>query len=137
MKTLDEILTEGIHDNDWTYCKPEYAPNANCKVGMPTEYTPDGTRKQDVKTCYILTGKFCDGDVLTNPDFMFLDDGRFYWYDNLWDDTDVVDQEKSCGYFVEPIAWIAYRNVPESKLSFPNAPCNAGAVPTPPKPEDR
>lgn len=132
MRTLEQILKEGIKDTDWTYCKAEYAPHEGCKVGMPKEFTPDGTKKKDVKTCYIVTTKFRDGEVNTYADWMFLDDGNFYWYDNLWDDDDKVEQEKE-GKFAEPIAWIAYENVPEVSWTFPIAPHIKDAVPTPPE----
>ena len=132
MRTLEQILKEGIKDTDWTYCKAEYAPHYEwCKVGMPKEFTPDGTKKKDVKTCYIVTSKFRDGEVNTYADWMYLDDGNFYWYDNLWDDDDKVEQEKE-GKFAEPIAWIAYENVPEVSWTFPIAPHIKDAVPTPP-----
>ena len=131
MRTLEQILKKGIKDTDWTYCKAEYAPFEWCKVGMPKEFTPDGTKKKDVKTCYIVTSKFRDGEVNTYADWMFLDDGNFYWYDNLWDDDDKVEQEKE-GKFAEPIAWIAYENVPEVSWTFPIAPHIKDAVPTPP-----
>ena len=134
MRTLDEILKDGIKDTDWTYCKAEYAPHEGCKIGMPTECTPDGTTKQCVETCYIVTNKYCDGSILTSPDFMYLSDGRFYWYDNLWDDTDVVEQEKADAPWNIPIAWIPYRNVPERNYSYPIAPYNKDAnIPTPQK----
>ena len=131
MRTLEEILTDGIKDADWTYCKAEYAPHDGCKIGMPTEYTPDGTTKLGVKTCYIVTVKFRNGETMTHSDFMYLDDGNFYWYDNLWDDDDLVEQEKD-GKFVEPIAWIAYQNTPDSNIVLPIAPHIKDAVPTPP-----
>jgi len=131
MKTLDQIIMDGIKETDWTYCKAEYAPNAGCKIGMPEECTPDGTIRLDVETCYIVVGKLCDGEVSTHADMMFLDDGNFYWYDNLWDDDDCVEQEKSCGHFIEPIAWIAYQNVPERTICFPVPPYNKDAVPKP------
>lgn len=129
MKTLDEIIINGIKDTDWTYCKTEYAPHVGCKVGMPEEFTPDGTRKAEVKTCYLVAVKFCNGDVETHSDFMYLDDGNFYWYDNLWDDDEVVEGEKR-GRFVEPIAWIAYRNT-YMGFKFPVPPYIKEAVPTP------
>ena len=131
MRTLEEILKEGIKDTDWTYCKAEYAPHKWCKVGMPKEFTPDGTKKKDVKTCYIVTSKFRDGEVNAYADWMYLDDGNFYWYDNLWDDDDLVEQEKD-GKFVEPIAWIAYQNTPDSNIVLPIAPHIKDAVQTPP-----
>ena len=134
MRTLEEILTDGLKDTDWTYCKAEYAPHEGCKIGMPTEYTPDGTTKQCVETCYIVTTKYCDGSILTSPDFMYLSDGRFYWYDNLWDDTDVVEQEKADAPWNIPIAWIPDRNVPERNYPYPIAPYNKDAnIPTPQK----
>ena len=132
MRTLEQILKEGIKETDWTYCKAEYAPHDGCKVGMPTEYTPDGTTKLGVKTCYIVTVKFRNGETMTHSDFMYLDDGNFYWYDNLWNDDDLVEREKD-GKFVEPIAWIAYQNMPDSNIVLPIAPHNKDVVPTPPK----
>ena len=136
MRTLDEILRDGIKDEDWTYCKPEYAPHEGCKIGMPEEFTPDGTKKDDVETCYILTGKFRNGETLTNTEFMYLSDGKFYWHDNLWDENDTVDQEKDGEYFVEPIAWIPYRYIPDQDITFPIAPHKAENVPTPPWPDN-
>ena len=136
MRTLEEILKEGIKDTDWTYCKAEYAPHYEwCKVGMPKEFTPDGTKKKDVKTCYIVTSKFRDGEVNTYAGWMFLDDGNFYCYDNLWDDDDLVEWEKD-GKFAEPIAWIAYENIPEVSWTFPIAPHIKDAVPMPPESKD-
>ena len=135
MRTLDEIITNGIKDDDWTYCKAEYAPHAGCKVGMPEECTPDGTKKNEVKTCYLVAGKFGGGVVQTNPGYMYLDDGNFYWYDNLWYEEDVVEQEKTCGHFVEPIAWIEYQNT-ETGADFPVPPYIKDAVPTPVIKED-
>lgn len=132
MRTLEQILKEGIKDTDWTYCKAEYAPHEGCKVGMPKEFTPDGTTKLGVKTCYIVTVKFRNGETMTHSDFMYLDDGNFYWYDNLWDDDDLVEREKD-GKFVEPIAWIAYQNMPDSNIVLPIAPHNKDVVPTPPE----
>ena len=134
LKTLDQILTEGIKEQDWTYCKKEYAPDENCKVGMPEEFTTDGTKKPDVTTLYIVTAKYRTGDIIANTDYMYLSDGRFYWYDNLWED-EIVDQEKTDEWFMEPIAWVPYRNVPERNICLPTAPCNEQAVPTPPLPE--
>ena len=131
MKTLDQIIIDGIKEIDWTYCKAEYAPHEGCKVGMPEECTPDRTIRLDVKTCYIVVGKFRDGEVSTHADMMFLDDGNFYWYDNLWDDDDYVEQEKECERFIEPIAWIAYRNIPETTTNYPIPPYNEDAVPKP------
>lgn len=132
MRTLEQILKDGIKDTDWTYCKAEYAPHGGCKVGMPTEYTPDGTTKLGVKTCYIVTVKFRNGETMTHSDLMCLDDGNFYWYDNLWDDDDLVEQKKD-GKFFEPIAWIAYQNTPDSNIVLPIAPHNKDVVPTPPE----
>lgn len=132
MRTLEQILRDGIKDTDWTYCKSEYAPYEGCKVGMPEEFTPDGTEKKDVKTCYIVTVKFCSGETSTYSDFMYLDDGNFYWYDNLWEDDETVEKEKG-GKFVEPIAWIAYHNIAEECFWYPIAPHIASAVPTPAK----
>ena len=137
MKTLEEILMNGIKDADWTYCKAEYAPHKECKIGMPTEYTPDGTTKLNVKICYIVTAKFCDGSIVSSPDYMYLSDGRFYWYDNLWEDTDEVDQEMTDAIWNIPIAWIAYRNVIESNHPYPIAPYNKYAnIPTPQRPTE-
>ena len=137
MRTLDEILKDGIKDTDWTYCKAEYAPHKECKIGMPTEYTPDGTTKLCVKTCYIVTAKFADGSIVSSPDCMYLSDGRFYWYDNLWDDTDTVDQEKTDELWNTPIAWIAYRNVAECERPYPLAPYNKDAIIlAPPRPTE-
>ena len=135
MRTLNEILRDGIKDSDWTYCKAEYAPNEGCNVGLPETFTPDGTIKDDVKVCYIVTLKDRFGMIQTYADMMFLSDGKFYWYDNLWDDDEIVDQEKTDEWFVEPIAWIPYLNIPDVQTDYPNAPCNADAVPTPPKKE--
>ena len=129
MRTLNEILVDGIKDNEWTYCKAEYAPHEGCKVGMPEEFTPDGTTKQEVKTCYIVTMKTRDGAIGTYSEMMYLSDGKFYWYDNLWHDDETVDSELSDDWWNEPIAWIPYRNVADDKL--PVAPCNADMVPTP------
>ena len=39
MRTLSEILADGIKDSDWTYCKAEYAPHDGCKIGMPEAFT--------------------------------------------------------------------------------------------------
>ena len=132
LRTLNEILVDGIKEEDWTYTKPEYAPHDGCKVGMPTEFTPDGTTRLGVKTCYILTARFRDGRTSAHADVMYLSDGRFHWYDNLWDDDDVVDQELSDEWFMEPIAWIPYRNVVDATSDLPAAPCKEDAVPTPP-----
>lgn len=129
MRTLNEILVDGIKDGEWTYCKAEYAPHEGCKVGMPEEFTPDGTTKQRVKTCYIVTMKTRDGAIGTYSEMMYLSDGKFYWYDNLWHDDETVDSELSDDWWNEPIAWIQYRNVADDKL--PVAPCNADMVPTP------
>lgn len=136
MRTLEELLKDGIKDDDWTYCKSEYTPHAGCKVGMPEEFTPDGTTKNGVTTCYVVTAKFRDGSTITNPAFMYLDDGNFYWYDNLWYDTDKVEEEKEPIPFCTPIAWIAYRNIPECNITYPIAPHNESVVPTPPPKED-
>ena len=134
MRTLEEILKDGIKDTDWTYCKAEYAPHEGCKIGMPTEYTPDGTTKQYVETCYIVTIKLFDGDILTDYGFMYLSDSRFYQYDNLWKDTDVVEQEKTDMPWNVPIAWIPYRNVPKREYQYPIAPYNKDAnIPIPRK----
>ena len=128
MKTLVQIIADGIKDSDWTYCKAEYAPNVNCKVGMPKEYTPDGTTKLNVETCYIVAFMLDDRSVLVSSDGMFLDDGKFYWYDNLWDADDVVEAEKDHNAFADnPIAWIAYRNTPELCSHFPIPPYNKNA----------
>ena len=135
MRTLSEILADGIKDSDWTYCKAEYAPHDGCKIGMPEAFTPDGTTRDEVETCYIVTVKFRDGEISAQPDCMYLSDGKFYWYDNLWDDDEVVDQEKTDECFMEPIAWIPYRNIPKNDMVLPVAPCNEDAVPTPPTPE--
>ena len=132
MKTVEQILAEGIKEDDWTYCKEEYAPHEGCKVGMPTEFTPDGTTRNEVETCYIVTARFRTGDTVTRTEYMYLDDGRFYWYGNLWDDDEVVEQEKTDEWFIEPIAWIAYKNIPGSNIVLPVAPHKAEAVPTPP-----
>ena len=129
MRTLNEILVDGIKDNEWTYCKAEYAPHEGCKVGMPEEFTPDGTTKQGVKTCYIVTMKTRDGAIGTYSEMMYLSDGKFYWYDNLWHDDETVDSELLDEWWNEPIAWIPYRNVADDRL--PIAPCNADMVPTP------
>ena len=129
MKTLEQLLQDGIKPEDWTYCKPEYAPHEGCKIGMPEEFTPDGTIKLNVKVCYIVTAKFRNGEVLSNPGMMYLSDGKFYWYDNLWKDYDVVEQEIEDKDFIEPIAWIAYRNVPDQDYIYPVPPFNADAVP--------
>lgn len=131
MKKLYEILRDGIKDEDWTYCKPEYAPNKGCKVGMPTEVTTDETKKKDVQICYIVTGVFRRGLVQANEGMMFLSDGKFYWYDNLWDEEEEVGTVKSDECYMEPVAWIPYINVPESALSFPIAPFICDAVPIP------
>lgn len=131
MRTLDQILTDGIKESDWTYCKAEYAPHEGCKVGMPEEHTPDGSTKVDVKTCYIVTAKYKGGDTSTHYDLMYLDDGKFYWYDNLWHDDEKVEQEKGDEWYMEPIAWIPYRNVPEYSNTPPIAPHKESAVPTP------
>lgn len=136
MKTLDELYRDGIKEYDWTYCKEEYAPHAGCKVGMPEEFTPDDAKQSDVKICYIVTGKFRGGKVEAHDGMMFLSDGRFYWYENLWDDEDEVGSEITDEWFMEPIAWIPYMNIPESSTSLPVSPCNAEAVPTPPFPDD-
>ena len=135
MRTLDKILRDGIKDSDWTYCKAEYAPHEGCNVGLPETFTPDGTTKDNVEVCYIVTLKDRLGMIQTHADMMFLSDGKFYWYDNLWDDDEIVDQEKTDEWFVEPIAWIPYLNIPDVQTDYPNAPCNADAVPTPPKKE--
>ena len=131
IKTLNQILTDGIKETDWTYCKAEYAPNAECKVGMPEKYTPDGTKKPDVKTLYIVTAKFRDGRIETHIEMMFLSDGRFYWYDNLWEDDETVEQEIEDEWWIEPIAWIPYKNLCEEHTGLPAAPCKAEAVPIP------
>lgn len=131
MKTLDEILWNGIKESDWTYCKAEYAPHEGCKIGMPEEYTPDGTTKPNVKTLYIVTAKFRNGETRTCTEFMYLSDGRFYWYDNLWDDDEIVDQEKEDKKFMEPIAWIAYKNIPDSNYTYSIAPHKSDVVPIP------
>lgn len=136
MKTLNQVLTEGIKEGDWTYCKAEYAPNKDCKIGMPTEPTPDGTKKNGVETLYLVTAKFGNGDTLTATELMYLSDGRFYWYDNLWEDDEVVEQEKTAEWFVEPIAWIPYKNIPDCNIQLPIAPHKEGAVPTPSRQED-
>ena len=91
LRTLAQILTDGIKEDDWTYCKKEYAPNDGCKVGMPEEFTPDGTRKDEVTTCYIVTVRFRAGHIDAFNDLMYLSDGKFYWYDNLWEDDEAVD----------------------------------------------
>ena len=131
MRTLDEIMKAGIKDSDWTYCKAEYAPHDGCKIGMPEEYTPDGTTRVNVKTCYIVTAKYRDGEIRTFAEMMYLSDGRFYFYDNLWHNDEVVDKELSGERYSEPIAWIPYRNIPECDTTLPAAPCNETAVPTP------
>lgn len=131
MRTLDDILKDGIKDSDWTYCKAEYAPHDGCKIGMPEEYTPDGTTRVNVKTCYIVTAKYRDGEIRTCAGFMYLSDEKFAWYDNLWEDDEIVDKEKTDVWFMEPIAWIPYRNLPECDVTLPVAPCNETAVPTP------
>ena len=131
MRTLNEIMKAGIKDSDWTYCKAEYAPHDGCKIGMPEEYTPDGTTRVNVKTCYIVTAKHRDGEIRTCDGFMYLSDGTFARYDNLWDDDEIVDAEKTALWFMEPIAWIPYRNIPECDVTLPVAPCNETAVPTP------
>ena len=129
MKTLYRIYTEGIKDSDWTYIKPEYAPNGNCKVGIP-EATPNGTLRDDVKTCYILTCKTAEGKVTCYDNMMYLSDNQFHWYGNLWGADETVDQEleRDNTRHIEPIAWIEYRNLPEAERV---APCNDSAVPTP------
>ena len=131
MKTISEIYRDGVRDEDWTYCKPEYAPHEGCKVGLPEEITPDDTKRDDVKTCYIVTGKFRDGNIQAYDNMMFLSDGRFYWYDNLWNEEDMAGKEKSDEWFIEPIAWIPYTNIPENTMKLPVAPCNVDTVPTP------
>lgn len=135
MRTLSEILADGIKDSDWTYCKAEYAPHDGCKIGMPEAFTPDGTTRDEVETCYIVTVKFRDGEISAQPDCMYLSDGKFYWYDNLWDDDEVVEKEITDEWFIEPIAWIPYKNNPVHDVTYPVAPCNEDAVPTPPTPE--
>ena len=135
MRTLSEILADGVKDSDWTYCKAEHAPHDGCKIGMPEVFTPDGATRNEVETCYIVTVKFRDGEISAQPDCMYLSDGKFYWYDNLWDDDEVVDQEKTDECFMEPIAWIPYRNIPKNDMVLPVAPCNEDAVQTPPTPE--
>lgn len=136
LRTLSEILSDGIKEDDWTYCKKEYAPHEGCKIGMPKEFTPDGTRRDEVTTCYIVTARYRTGEILTNTEFMYLSDGKFYWYDNLWEDNEIVDQEKTNEWFMEPIAWIPYKNVIEDNITLPLAPCNEENVPTPPMKED-
>ena len=136
MKTYEEIMKEGIKDGDWTYCKAEYAPHEGCKIGMPEEYTPNGTTRANVEICYIVTAKWRSGNINTESEMMYLSDGRFYWYGNLWDDDEVVDQELSSDWYNEPIAWIAYRNEPGEDSPLPIAPCNTDAVPTPKAKED-
>ena len=135
MRTLSEILADGIKDSDWTYCKAEYAPHDGCKIGMPEVFTPDGTTRDEVETCYIVTIKFRNGEISAQPDCMYLSDGKFYWYDNLWDDDEVVEKEITDEWFIEPIAWIPYKNDPVHDVTYPVAPCNEDAIQTPPTPE--
>ena len=131
LRTLDQILYEGIREQDWTYCKKEYAPHEGCKIGMPEHYTPDDATRDEVDVCYIVTSRFRTGNTTTNTDLMYLSDGRFYWYDNLWNDDEIVDQEKTDEWFFEPIAWIPYKNLPNVDIYLPIAPHNVDAVPTP------
>ena len=131
MRTLDDILKAGIKESDWTYCKAEYVPHEGCKVGKPEEFTPDGTTRVNVKICYIVTAKYRDGEIRTCAGFMYLSDEKFAWYDNLWEDDEIVDKEKTDAWFMEPIAWIPYRNIPECDATLPVAPCNEAAVPKP------
>lgn len=131
MRTFEEIMRDGIKDSDWTYCKAEYAPHDGCRVGMPEKCTPNGATRDEVETCYIITAKLRNGDILALNEMMYLSDGRFYNYGNLWNDDEIVDQELSDEWYSEPVAWIAYKNVPEGDVSLPIAPCNGDAIPTP------
>ena len=131
MRTPEQIMATGIKETDWTYCKAEYAPHEGCKVGMPPASTPDGTAKADVATLYLVTTRFRNGKTVTNDGWMYLNDGRFYWYINL-SDNETVEGQKKDEWWNEPIAWIPYRNINCSEIAFPIAPHKAEAVPTPP-----
>ena len=45
----------------------------------------------------------------------------------------VVEKEITDEWFIEPIAWIPYKNNPVHDVTYPVAPCNEDAVPTPKK----